>query len=63
MTTVMNLNSGLYELMKEYDDTKQYNRGLNEEAQEDIKNGKFAQRRTSDDLKQYYGNLNTNVNP
>lgn len=63
MTTVMNLNSGLYELMKEYDDTKQYNRGSNEEAQEDIKNGKFAPRRTSDDLKQYYGNLNTNVNP
>lgn len=62
-TTIMQLNSGLYELMKEYDESKKYNKGESEEAQEDIANNKFQKKKTSEDLKRYYPDIDENREP
>lgn len=62
-TTIMKLNTGLYELMKEFDESKAYNRGQSEEAKEDIKNGKFQTRKTSEGLKDYYSQIDTEEKP
>jgi hypothetical protein len=59
----MQLNSGLYELMKEYDESKKYNKGESEEAQEDIANNKFQKKKTSEDLKRYYPDIDENREP
>lgn len=62
-TAVMQLNNGLYELMKEYDESKKYNNGENEESQDDIKNGKYQPKKTSEGLKDYYDNIDTEQTP
>lgn len=53
VSKVMELNSGLYELMKEHDDINAYNSGKSDEAKEDIKNGNFKRKEPSDDLKKH----------
>lgn len=50
VSKVMELNSGLYELMKEFDDINAYNSGESEEAKEDVKNGNFKRKEPSEDL-------------
>jgi hypothetical protein len=50
VSKVMELNSGLYELMKEHDDINAYNTGSSEEAKEDLKNGNFKRKEPSEDL-------------
>ena len=50
VSKVMELNSGLYELMKEYDDITAYNSGSSDEAKEDIKNKNFKRKEPSEDL-------------
>lgn len=57
-TVIMKLNTGLYELMKEYDENKKYNRGQNEEAKEDIQNGNFKPKAAPEGLKDYYPSSN-----
>lgn len=53
VSKVMELNSGLYELMKEHDDIIAYNSGESEEAKEDVKNGNFKRKEPSEDLKNH----------
>ena len=53
VSKVMEINSGLYELMKEHDDINAYNSGKSDEAKEDIKNGNFKRKEPSDDLKKH----------
>jgi spore coat protein CotF len=53
VSKVMELNSGLYELMKEHDDINAYNSGKSDEAKEDVKNGNFKRKEPSEDLKKH----------
>ena len=53
VSKVMELNSGLYELMKEHDDIYAYNSGKSDEAKEDVKNGNFKRKEPSEDLKKH----------
>ena len=53
VSKVMELNSGLYELMKEHDDINAYNSGKSDEAKEDTKNNNFKRKEPSEDLKKH----------
>ena len=53
VSKVMELNSGLYELMKEHDDINAYNSGKSDEYKEDLKNGNLKNKEPSEDLKNY----------
>ena len=51
VSKVMELNSGLYELMKEHDDINAYRSGKSDEYKEDRKNGNLKNKEPSEDLK------------
>lgn len=53
VSKVMELNSGLYELMKEHDDINAYRSGKSDEYKEDLKNGNLKNKEPSEDLKNY----------
>jgi hypothetical protein len=53
VSKVMELNSGLYELMKEHDDIVAYKSGKSDEYKEDRKNGNLKNKEPSEDLKNY----------
>lgn len=63
LSKVMDLNNGLYELMKEFDDTKAYNRMKSDEAKEDIKNGEYNQKKRSPELSKYYPKMKEDYYP